>query len=106
MGSSFDEKIADLEKEVDKFSKETGVSTTCGNATLIVGGVTPFAIAILFYVVKPRFVLKKEGEKSVIDAKKVAQWTLLLSLIVWVGLYLYSYYGGSMGSLLCFAKKT
>ena len=102
---SFKKQINDLEEEVKKVALEADETPSSGsyshaNILLIVGASTPFVIAIILYMIRPKFIIVKDSDK--INHKKVVQISLLLSLFVWAGLYIFSQYG----SKICGACST
>ena len=99
--SPFDEKIAKLTNEVEGGKIDTaGTSFSCGNAVLITGAAVPIVVGVVFCLIKPKFIMKKEGETTSINMKKLLQWTLIITLILWVALYIYSYYKTSIMCLI------
>ena len=105
MSVSFEEKLDKLSEEVEIASKELGESSSCFSIPLIAGIATPFILALALWGAKPKFVTKKSGDKTLIDTKKLLQWTIIMSLVIWIGLYLYTYCQDSGTSLFCWLKR-
>lgn len=102
MSISLDRKIENLEKKIKEaeIGDEIGLDyTKYLNAPIIIGAATPLVLAGILAAVKPKFILKKDDDKDILDYKKLIQWTLIVSIIVWIGLYFYSYNQGSFRSL-------
>lgn len=67
----------------------------CFPTLLAVGIVIPFVIWVLFYLIKPSFVQKKSEDGTYQrDTKKVFLWTFIVTLVLWVCLYLWTYCEG------------
>lgn len=111
--TSFEEQISKLEKEVANISdggSSFSASLTKGNILIICGALTPFIIAILLYSIRPKFVLQQvtpttPGSKPPINHKKVWQWALGISIVIWICMFVYSFYGSSIGSLISSSKS-
>lgn len=102
MSISLDRKIENLEKKIKDYESEgeSGLDySKYLNVPLIIGAATPLLLAGILALAKPKFVMRKENDKDVLDYKKLIQWTLVVSIIVWIGLYFYSYSQGSFKSL-------
>jgi|688.fasta_scaffold26078_2 heme/copper-type cytochrome/quinol oxidase subunit 2 len=78
----------------------------CFPTLLAVGIVIPIVIWILFYFIKPSFVQKKTDSGTYQrDMKKVFLWTFIITLILWVCLYLWTYCDGyDKFAVLCSRK--
>lgn len=83
---NFQEKVSELQSEVEKIDARINSSTVNVNVVFGVAVVTPFALATMLYMIGPQFV-KTEDE---VDRKLIVKWSFVLSLIVWLGLYLYA----------------
>ena len=100
--SSVDSKIASLEKRLSEATLEDEKSFNYSkylSTPLIIGACTPLVLIGILAAIKPKFVLKKEDDKEILDYKKLIQWALIVSILVWIGLYCYSYSKGSVKSL-------
>ena len=106
MGSSFEDKIDILSTQVEKASENLGAESSCFTIPLVAGIATPFVLALVLWGAKPKFVTKKIGDKTALDVKKLLQWTIIMSLIIWIGLYLYTYCQESGTSLFCLFKNS
>jgi len=89
--SSFEEQINALRQDADLAGARITKKKKCIPTLLIVGMVIPFIVWLVLYALQPSFVQKKQGSKYVRDNMKIFQWTLLVSVIFWVALYLYSF---------------
>jgi heme/copper-type cytochrome/quinol oxidase subunit 2 len=106
MSTTFDDKIEELKKQVDSLSSsKKGPSFSCGTTSLIVGGIVPFVVVGLFYIIKPKFLMKQETTPPTVNTKKLVQWALVITVMLWIALYIYSFYGDSLSSLMCIVSK-
>lgn len=101
MSVTFEEKLDALTLEVDKATAAEGGKSKCFSIPLIAGIATPFILAGVLWTAKPGFVTKKINDKPVVDFKKLLQWTIVMSIIIWLALYLYTYCQDSGTSLMC-----
>lgn len=63
---------------------------------MVIGVASPVLIFALLYIIQPKMVKKKEGSQHVRSNTRVFVLTLVLSALVWGGIYLYNrYYNGS-----------
>lgn len=99
--SNFKDKVEELQRKLDSATKSVKESESCFPMLMIVGIVTPFILLLLLFFLQPSFVQKKESNKYVRDGKKIFYWSLGLTIIVWLGLYLYSYCIGYNNTMLC-----
>lgn len=84
--SSFEEKINELQAEVDRLDLQF-VSDDKTKTYLFIGAIaTPFVLSGLLYLTNPKFI-KTNGES---DRKKIVKWAAIASLVIWLGLYLYA----------------
>lgn len=97
MSKTFEEKVDELSSEVKKLEQSLGGNAKCAPKVLIVGALTPLVAWLGLYFLQPRFVQKKEGEKYERDSGKVLWWSVIITLIVWLVMYLYTMYGGKEG---------
>jgi len=98
--SQYREKIAHLRNELNKAEGLLG-SEKCIPTMTIAAVVVPVLIFLVLFFLSPRFVQRKEGSKYIRCLKKVFLWTVILSIILWVTMYLYTYYKNYNGSLIC-----
>lgn len=105
--SSFKDKVAQLERETQESSRKMSSKESCFPTLMIVGIAAPFLLLILLFFLQPSFVQRQENDgagnvKYVRDGRKVFYWSLALTLLLWLGLYLYTYCSGySAVSMLC-----
>lgn len=104
MATTFEEKIDRLSNLVEAKTSEVETKASCFSIPLAIGVATPFALAVVLWLIKPRFVTKKVQDKPVIDSKKLLQWTIIMTLIIWIALYLYTYCQESGTSAFCWLK--
>jgi len=89
--SSFEDQIKALRQDADLTGARITRKKKCIPTLLIVGMAIPFVVWLVLYALQPSFVQKKQGSKYVRDNMKVFQWTLLVSVIFWVALFLFSH---------------
>jgi len=92
--SPFREKIQKLQAATEEGKRKIDAKERPIPTVVIVGAVIPFVLLLIFYVVQPGIVQKKEGDKFVRDNKKIFYWTVGLTLVAWAGLYFWSSYKG------------
>jgi len=98
-------KIDDLSGLLKSRKEAISRKEKCIPTMLIAGVITPIVIWILLYFIQPRFVQSKEGAKYVRSNTKVFYWTLLITVIIWVGMYLWTWCKGYGNiSMLCARK--
>jgi len=101
---SFEEKVEQLQQELDSVSKCINTQDKCLPITLIIAALTPVVVALALYFGKFGFVTKKEGNKVVRSASKIFQYTIILTVVVWIILFGVLYGFGGANSLLCLIK--
>lgn len=99
--ASFEDRIVELEKQLESGGKKMKAADSCYPTLMIAGVIAPFLIMIILFFLQPSFVQRKEGEKYVRDGRRVFYWAVALTLLVWMGMYLYSYCTGYDASLIC-----
>ncbi len=50
---------------------------------------SPLLILILLYLVKPSFVMRKDLDGFRMDYTRLFRWTLVLTILAWIGLWMY-----------------
>jgi hypothetical protein len=99
---SFKERVAGLEKKLQEATKNVSSQEGCFPTTMVIGIAIPFVLLLLLFFLQPSFVQKKEGAKYVRDGKRIFYWTIGITLVMWIGLYLYSYcLGFNNASMVC-----
>jgi hypothetical protein len=99
---TFAEKVSELQNQIDLETKKISSSERCFPTMLIAGIVTPFLLLLILFFLQPSFVQRKEGEKYVRDGRRIFYWTLGVTLVVWLAMYLYTFCDGfSSMSMLC-----
>ena len=104
--STLQSRVDDLKAELDDVETTTkgGNWMKCMSVTLMAGIATPFILALVLYFLKPGFVQKKKGSTTVRDSKKLIQWTVVFTVVIWISLYLYTYCTSAGGSVICLDK--
>ena len=104
MSLSFEEKVEQLQQELDNVTNSLDKQDKCMPFAVIGAAITPFAIAVALYFMSPRFVTKQQNGKSVRSAGKIFQYTIILTVVVWIILFAILYGCGYSSSLLCWIK--
>ncbi len=101
---SFEEKVSQLQHELDSVTKDLNTQDKCLPISLIIAGVTPIVLALGLYFLQPGFVQKKEGNKYVRSGGKIFQYTIIFTVVVWAIIFGIVYGCGASTSLLCLMK--
>lgn len=85
--------MADTQSDIESYEKLTDdKSKTKISKTLIVSILAPIIVFILLYVIQPSFVESEDDSGTIErDNRKVLLWTLGVSVIIWICLYLFKY---------------
>ena len=102
--SVFRDKVAQLQSSLDSSTKSVAAKESCYPTLMIAGIAAPFLVLVLLFFLQPSFVQRKEGKKYVRDGKKTFFWSVALTLILWLGFYLYSYCTGYNAAGMVCAK--
>lgn len=89
--ASYREKVQALQNELKRAESSLGPEK-CIPMTSIAAAVAPVLFFLALYFITPGFVRRSEGGKEVRDMKKVFMWTVILTLVSWGGMYLFTYY--------------
>lgn len=98
--TSYRDKIARLRGELGKAEELLG-SEKCIPTISIAAAAAPVLIFLMLFFLSPSFVQRKEGTKYTRCLKRVFMWTVILSILVWTGMYLFSYCAGYSGTAVC-----
>src|SRR5690348_15878779 len=91
-----------FDQEIDQLSKQLGMEGPgCFPTMIIVAIAIPIVLWLLLYFVSPSFVQVKDGSSFVRSNKKVVMWTFGLSVVLWLGLWLFTYCQGYQSHQLC-----
>ncbi len=91
----FGKTYEDLKSHVEKARIGIESKEKCFPIMIIIGAVAPVLVWLVLYFLQPSFVQKKEGDVYVRNNTKVFYWTVLITLIIWVAMYLFSFCSGS-----------
>lgn len=86
----FGEKIEKIQRALDE-AKSKNPRNKCVPMTTVISIAAPILIFIILYFLQPSFVQKLEDDEYSRSTPKVIGWTIFMSLIIWIGVYLYSY---------------
>ncbi len=79
------------------------VQRVCFSSVWILIAITPVVMFILLYFIEPGFIQKKEGNKYVIDNRKLWGYWFLFTFVVWVLLFLYMFSRGYKSNIdMCY----
>lgn len=92
--SPFKEKIERLQAATEEGERKLTSKERSLPTIVIVGAVIPFVLLLVLFLVQPSIVQKKEGNKYVRDSKKIFYWTIGLTLVAWLGLYIWTWCQG------------
>jgi hypothetical protein len=87
------DKVRQLEAELKRVNM-TADGETCMSKSILIAIAAPILIFIALYVVSPSFVNSKYDGKEERSIFKVIMYTVLLSMLVWGGIYGYNLYMG------------
>lgn len=105
MSSSFESQVQALQERINKQESKIASKEKCLPTMLIAGIVVPFLLWALLYFLQPSFVQKKDGTKYIRDGTKVFYYTVGITLVIWVAMYLFTYCQGyDKASMLCARK--
>ena len=103
--SRFEEEISTLRQTAELMDERITRKKKCIPTLLIVGLAIPFIVWLVLYALQPSFVQKKQGSKYVRDNMKIFQWCILISVIFWCALFLFSFCrGASKTGEICMFK--
>ena len=105
MADDFTDKLAEMRNSVENIRNAIGEKSpsvkSCIPVTMMVAIAVPFLLLILLYAIQPSFVQKKDGKKYVRSGGKVILWTIILTAVVWLGMYLFTFCKGYAAKKLC-----
>lgn len=102
---SYAQKVSDLQSHVSAASAKVADKEKCFPTMLIAGIVAPILVTVLLYFLQPSFVQKKEGTKYVRNGPKVFYWTVLITVVIWIAMYLFTYCSGYSGAAMLCSRK-
>lgn len=85
--------MVETQSDIDSYEKLTNEKQSSKiSKTLIAAILSPIIIFILLYVIQPSFVESKDDSGTVErDNRKILLWTIGVSIVVWVSLYLFKF---------------
>ncbi len=84
----FEEKVNELQLEVEELDKRLVSCSKYANYIFIGGILTPFILAFGLYMTNPKFIKTDEN----MDRKKIIKWTVMITFIIWLALYFLNIY--------------
>lgn len=78
-------------------------STKCIKTIYIIAAAIPVILAIILWLAKPSFVMKarEDTNEMVVHWASLGKWVLIVTLLAWLGLFLYQNYMGASKSSVC-----
>lgn len=100
----YDQAVRDLDAQVEKARGTIKNKEKCIPYLMIISCIIPFVVFLVLYMLSPGFVQVEDNGKYVRSLKKVFYWTLIFSVILWIGLYLYSWCKNAKNPKVCIAN--
>lgn len=88
------EKVRHLSSALDDSVRKISIRDECFPTAVAIGSTVPFLTMFSLFVFKPRFVMKREGNRSIRDTKRIFWWTIGLTILIWAGMWVFNYYKG------------
>jgi hypothetical protein len=100
------EKLKEKTSQLETLLQESGAKIVakerCMPTMMIAGMIVPLAVLLVLFFLQPSFVQKKEGKKSIRDGKKIFFYTVGITIMAWLAMYLYTWCRGySTASMVC-----
>jgi len=86
--TTFQEKVTKLQAEVEILDEKLQSCSEYVNYLFYSSVATPFVIAFGLYLINPSFV----NSKNETDRKKIIKWSAVITIIIWLMLYLANFY--------------
>lgn len=80
--------------QVRSISDAVGEQSGCFPTFMVIGAFVPLVIFLLLYFVQPSFVQVKDGSSFSKSNKKIGLWTLGVTMLIWAGMFLFTYCQG------------
>ena len=90
MSKSFEEEIQSLRQETEMVNNNLNKKKKGLPVMLIAGCAVPILIIFILYILQPSFVQRQDGEDYIRDNTKLFKWSLLISVIIWIIMYIFS----------------
>ena len=101
----FEKTLNELTKSIEGVKKSASSKEKCFPTMIVLGVLAPILVWILLYFLQPSFVQKREGDEYTRNSTKVFYWTVLITLIIWVALYLFSFCSGNKNMQMFCTKR-
>lgn len=88
--SPFRDKILKLQAATDEGRRKIESKERSVPPMVIAGAIVPFVILLVLIFFQPSIVQRKEGDKTVRDNKKIFYWTVGLTLVIWLAMYMWT----------------
>jgi hypothetical protein len=99
---SLEEKAKALEQEIANLDKDVSSKEKCVSILILIAIAVPLVVWLFLYWLKPWFVIREENKGRVINKGKMLMWIVLISAVLWVGLYIFYCSTGSSWFNLCY----
>jgi hypothetical protein len=101
----FKRRVNELQSHISAASDKASKKEKCLPTMLIAGVAAPFFVALVLYFLQPSFVQTKEGTKYVRSSTKVFYYTVAVTVVLWIVMYLFTYCAGwNSAAMLCASK--
>ena len=87
-------RINKLSQSIDEGTRKVYIKDQCFPTVVAVGATVPFITMLVLYLTKPFFVKRYEGSRSLLDVKKFFWYSMLITIVVWGGVYIFNKYRG------------
>lgn len=92
MSSPFEEKVRQLSQAIEEGKRKINSTEQSFPTAIALGSLVPFSTMLLLFLIKPSFVKKYEGDKSVVSGYKFFFYTTLITSLLWCGMYILNRY--------------
>ena len=103
--SDFKSRVDELSRRIDSAKAGVASKEKCVPTLMIIGVIVPILLWLVLYFTQPSFVQQKEGDKYTRSTRKVFYWTIGATLVVWVALYMFTYFKSQSGGGSMFCKR-
>lgn len=93
--------MSDLDEQLENWTKMVGGESGCFPTFLVIGALVPIVLFLALYFMQPSFVQTKDDDGFARSNKKVVMWTIGATLLIWAGMYLFTYCQGYSGHQVC-----
>lgn len=107
MADDYANTIAELKNSVENIREATASRIvpvkSCFPVSYIIAIFIPIIILAVLLLTSPSFVQKKDGRKYVRSGWKVTLWTIILTFVAYLGMYLFTFCRNYKQKLFCYS---